>query len=159
MSDNRYRVVQWATGNIGSHALRAVIDHPNLDLVGLYVYSEDKEGRDAGELCGTVPTGVKATRDIADIVALHPDCVLYMGDRVDVDALCQLLDAGINVVSTRSEFHNPARLDPETRERLEAACAQGARIAAQHGLEPGLHHRGAADRSDFAATPAGPPPD
>jgi len=49
---DRYRVVQWATGNIGSHSLRGVIAHPNLDLVGLYVYSEDKEGRDAGELCG-----------------------------------------------------------------------------------------------------------
>ena len=44
--------MQWATGNIGSHSLRAVIAHPNLDLVGLYVYSEDKAGRDAGELCG-----------------------------------------------------------------------------------------------------------
>ncbi len=49
MTDTRrYRVVQWATGNIGSHSLRAVIAHPNLDLVGLYVYSEDKAGRDAG---------------------------------------------------------------------------------------------------------------
>ena len=45
---DRYRVVQFATGNIGSHALRAVIAHPNLDLVGLYVYSEDK----AGSRCG-----------------------------------------------------------------------------------------------------------
>ena len=61
---DRYRVVQWATGNIGSHSLRAVIAHPNLDLVGLYVYSEDKAGRDAGELCGMAPTGVLATRDI-----------------------------------------------------------------------------------------------
>ena len=84
-SGERYRVVQWATGNIGLRSLRAVIDHPDLDLVGLYVYSEDKAGRDAGELCGTDPTGVLATRDIGDILALEPDCVLYMGDRADID--------------------------------------------------------------------------
>ena len=125
MNGDRYRVVQWATGNIGSHSLRAVMQHPNLDLVGLYVYSEEKAGRDAGELCGAEPTGVLATREIADIVALQPDCVLYMADRVDVDALCQLLGAGINVVSTRSEFHNPARLDPQTRQRLEMPARKG----------------------------------
>jgi hypothetical protein len=135
---DRYKVVQWATGNIGSHSLRAVIAHPDLDLVGLYVYSEEKAGRDAGELCGVAPTGVLATRDITEILALQPDCVLYMGDRVDVDALCQLLEAGVNVVSTRSEFHNPARLDPETRQRLEAACARGGSSLHSTGSSPGF---------------------
>ena len=137
-SPDRYRVVQWATGNIGSHSLRAVIAHPNLDLVGLYVYSEDKAGRDAGELCGVAPTGVLATRDIKEVLALKPDCVLFMGDRVDVDALCQLLEAGVNVISTRSEFHNPARLDPETRQRIEAACAQGGSSLHSTGSSPGF---------------------
>jgi hypothetical protein len=135
---DRYRVVQWATGNIGSHSLRSVINHPNLDLVGLFVYSEDKAGRDAGELAGTAPTGVLATRDIGEILALQPDCVLYMGDRVDVDVLCQLLAAGANVVSTRSEFHNPARLDPEIRSRIEAACAQGGSSLHSTGSSPGF---------------------
>ena len=69
MTETRYKVVQWATGNIGSHSLRAVINHPNLDLVGLYVYSEDKAGRDAGDLAGTAPTGVRATRDIDEVLA------------------------------------------------------------------------------------------
>lgn len=138
MSDERYRVVQWATGNIGAHSLRAVIDHPKLDLVGLYVYSEDKEGHDAGELCGAAATGVLATRNTADIVALQPDCVLYMGDRVDVDALCQLLAAGINVISTRSEFHNPDRLDSDVRQRLEAACEQGRASLHSTGSSPGF---------------------
>jgi hypothetical protein len=135
---NRYKVVQVATGNIGSHSLRSVIHHPDLDLVGLYVYSEDKEGRDAGELAGTAQTGVKATRDIAEILAQQPDCVLSMGDRVDLDLLCQLLEAGVNVVSTRSEFHNPARLDPETRRRIEAACMQGGASLHSTGSSPGF---------------------
>src|SRR3984957_18328615 len=71
MGEGPYRVVQWATGNIGLRSLRAVIDHPELELVGLYVYSDAKAGRDAGELCGTRSTGVRATQDIEEIIALR----------------------------------------------------------------------------------------
>ena len=55
------RVVQWATGNIGSRSLRHIIEHPGLTLAGVYVTSAAKAGQDAGELCGLPPTGVAAT--------------------------------------------------------------------------------------------------
>ncbi len=138
MSSAPYRVVQWATGNIGLRSLRAVIEHPDLELVGLYVYSESKAGKDAGELCGTGPTGVVATRDIEHIVALRPDCVIFMGDRADIDVICRLLESGANVVSTRSEFHWPAGLDAEVRTRLEGACAKGGSSLFSTGSSPGF---------------------
>ena len=69
-ADKRLRVVQWATGKVGRGSLKALIQHPVLDLVGLYVHSEAKEGKDAGELCGLDPVGIAATRNIDDIVAL-----------------------------------------------------------------------------------------
>jgi 2,4-diaminopentanoate dehydrogenase len=134
----RYRVAQWATGNIGLRSLQAVLEHPDLELVGLFVYSEDKAGRDAGELCGLAPTGVFATREPEDIVALHPDCVLYMADRADIDVICRLLESGANVVSTRSEFHHPGSLDPPVRERIEAACARGGTSLYSTGSSPGF---------------------
>jgi hypothetical protein len=138
MSNGPYRVVQWATGNVGLRSLRAVIDHPNLELVGLYVYSDAKAGKDAGELCGTEPTGVTATRELSDILALKPDCVLYMADRADIDVLCQLLESGINVVSTRSEFQRPASMDPDVRARLESACTRGGTSLHSTGSSPGF---------------------
>jgi 4-hydroxy-tetrahydrodipicolinate reductase len=138
MGSRRYRVVQWATGNIGLRSLQAVIEHPELELVGLYVYSEAKAGQDAGELCGLAPVGVRATRDLDEIVALQPDCVLYMGDRADMDVLCRLLESGSNVVSTRSEFHRPDSLDPELRERIETACAKGNSSLYSTGSSPGF---------------------
>jgi 4-hydroxy-tetrahydrodipicolinate reductase len=138
MSGGPYRVVQWATGNIGMRSLRAVIDHPDLELVGLYVYSDDKAGRDAGELCGTEPTGVVATRDVEEIVALRPDCVLYMADRADIDVLSRLLESGANVVSTRSEFHHPVSLDADVRHRIEAACRRGGASLHSTGSSPGF---------------------
>ena len=84
------RVVQWATGNIGSRSLRHVIEHPGLTLAGVYVTSAAKAGRDAG---GLPPTGVTATSDIGEILALGADCVLHMPASCDLDQVCSILAA------------------------------------------------------------------
>jgi 4-hydroxy-tetrahydrodipicolinate reductase len=120
------------------HSLRAIIRHPDLDLVGLFAYSDAKVGHDAGELCGLEPTGVLATDSIEAILTLRPDCIIFMGDRPDVDVLCQLLEAGCNVVSTRSEFHHPATLNPEWRQMIEAACRRGGSTLHSTGSSPGF---------------------
>jgi 4-hydroxy-tetrahydrodipicolinate reductase len=133
-----YRVVQWASGNIGSRALRAVLEHPDLTLAGLYAHTTDKAGRDAGELCGLGPTGVIATHDIDEIVALGADCVLYMPRACDMDEVCRLLASGANIVTTRGEFHRVAGLDPAVRERVEAACESGKSSIHSTGSSPGF---------------------
>jgi 4-hydroxy-tetrahydrodipicolinate reductase len=133
-----YRVVQWATGNIGTRSLRAVIEHPDLALAGVYVHSADKVGRDAGDLCGVDTTGILATNDIEDVVALGADCVLYMPQHCDFDEVCRLLASGANVVTTRGEFHHPPSLDPSIRDRIEAACAEGRTSIHSTGSSPGF---------------------
>ena len=112
-----YRVIQWSTGNVGTAALRCIIRHPELELVGVWVHSAGKAGRDAGELCGLGPTGVRATIDVDEILALGADCVLYMPAGTDVDVLDRLLASGTNVVTTRGDFHRPASMDPLPRIR------------------------------------------
>ena len=126
-----YRVVQWATGNIGTHALRSVVEHPEMTLAGVYVYSADKEGKDAGDLCGLAPTGVVATRRLDDVVELAPDCVLYMPSRADLDQVIRLLESGANVVSA-------AGLDPAWRDQLEDACKRGQSSVHSTGSSPGF---------------------
>ncbi len=132
------RVVQWATGNIGTRSLRAVIEHPGLELVGLHVHTEDKVGRDAGDLAGTDPTGVLATGSIEDVLALGADCVLYMPQGCDLDAVCRLLASGANIVTTRGEFLRPASMDPDERRRVEDACAAGGTSIHSTGSSPGF---------------------
>lgn len=132
------RVVQWATGNIGTSSLRSVIEHPGLELAGVYVHSPGKAGRDAGDLCGVRATGIAATNDIEDVVALGADCVLYMPSVLDAGEVCRLLAAGTNVVTTRGEFHHPASMDPALRERVEAACAEGGTSVHSTGSSPGF---------------------
>jgi hypothetical protein len=39
------RVVQWATGAVGRHAVATMADHPDLEVVGALVYSDHKAAR------------------------------------------------------------------------------------------------------------------
>ncbi|MEU2000837.1 dihydrodipicolinate reductase [Rhodococcus sp. NPDC019627] len=133
-----YRVVQWATGNIGTRALRAVIEHPTLTLAGVYVHADEKIGRDAGELCGLPAIGITATRSIEEVVDSGADCVLYMPRACDFDEVCWLLASGINIVTIRGEFHYPAGMDPEVRARVEAACELGNTSIHSTGSSPGF---------------------
>jgi hypothetical protein len=133
-----YRVVQWATGNIGARSLRGVIEHPQLNLVGVYAHSPAKVGVDAGELCGSGKTGIQATADIDAIVALNADCVVYTPLAPDFDHICRLLESGANIVTTRGEFLHAGSLDPELRKRVEAACEAGGTSIHSTGSSPGF---------------------
>lgn len=138
------RVIQWGTGNAGRPALRGIINHPDLELVGVHAHSPDKIGRDAAELCGLAePTGVIATNDVDALLASDADCVSYMvqgESRIDatLDELCAVLAAGKNVVNTALVFMiNPAFLDDGLRGRLAAACERGGSTLFTSGIDPG----------------------
>jgi 4-hydroxy-tetrahydrodipicolinate reductase len=135
---SKYRVIQWATGNVGSKALRGVIEHPHMELVGLWVNSPEKVGKDAGELCGLGPVGVKATNSAADLIALDADCVLYMPHVSQWDEICALLASGKNVVTTKGDFHYPPMLDSAKREQVEEACRKGQTSVYSTGSSPGF---------------------
>ena len=138
MTKQTYRVIQWATGNVGTRSLKTVIEHPEYELVGLYVSSPDKVGKDAGVLCGLPDTGIKATSSAAELIATPADCVLYMRQGVEWDEVCAILESGKNIVSTRGEFHNPAMMPAGRREQVEAACAKGGTSVYSTGSSPGF---------------------
>ncbi len=134
----KLRIVQWATGTVGAAAMRAVLTHTEMELVGVKVYSPAKEGKDAGALCGMPPTGIKAVRDLTSVLALKPDCVLYMPELTDYDDVCGLLENGINISSTRAEFFHPGSMEPMIRARIEAACRNGGATLHSSGSSPGF---------------------
>jgi len=133
-----YKVVQWATGRIGESSLRELIRSPQMQLVGVYVHSEAKEGRDAGDLCGLPPIGIKATRHIEKIIALKPDCVVGNQEGANVDDVCRFLEAGINIATSRVDFLEPDRMNPEVRRRVEEACRKGGASIHATGASPGF---------------------
>lgn len=140
-----YRVIQWSTGNVGSFALRAIINHPELELAGLVVSNPAKVGKDAAELCGLEqPTGVLATIDGDSLLAAGADCVCYTAGAEHrmieaVDDIVKILKSGVNVVSSSlvmlvhpdcpiSEFSDP----------IKAACAEAGVSCFTSGIDPGF---------------------
>jgi hypothetical protein len=130
------RIVQWTTGNVGRRSVRAVVAHPDLELIGCYAWSPDKVGRDVGELCGIEPLGVAATNDVDALFALEPDCVVYNPMWPSTDELVRILEAGVNVVSTAAFING--RGNPDDRERILDACKRGGSSMFGSGISPGL---------------------
>lgn len=127
------RVVQWATGGVGRAAIEGIVAHPELELVGAWVHSADKVGRDAGELAGIEPLGVAATDDVAALLALEPDCVLYSPVVADESVLARILRSGANVVTPLGWFYPGAR----DMSGLEAAAVEGGVTLHGTGIHPG----------------------
>jgi hypothetical protein len=139
------RVIQFSTGNVGRHALRALIERPDLDLVGVHANGANKVGRDAAELCGLgVATGVVATDDIDALVGLEADCVVYtsqaeMRPDAALDEISRFLAAGTNVVGTSLVWLvAPRHADEWLRTPLERACKAGNTSLYINGIDPGF---------------------
>ena len=95
----KYKVVQWATGVVGSASLKGILRHPKLELVGVKVYSDEKAGQDAGEIIGAAKTGVLATRDVDAILALDADCLIYCPMPWNVEEICRILESGKHLIT------------------------------------------------------------
>jgi len=130
----KYRVIQWATGHVGRQAVRGVVAHPELELVGCWVHSDEKVGRDAGELCGTGPLGVRATSDVDALLTIAADCVIYTPLLPDTAEVIRILESGKNVVTPLGWFY-PKGLDGN--EQVEAACRRGGVTLHGTGIHPG----------------------
>ena len=138
-----YKVIQWSTGNVGQHAVRLIAEHPELELVGLWVHSADKAGRDAGDIAGIGPTGVLATNDIDALLDMEADCVCYTAtaDLRPAEAIADMARiamTGKNIVSSSVvPLVYPPHVDPEMRRPLEEACNEADVSCFTSGIDPG----------------------
>ena len=139
------RTVVWSTGGVGSIAIDAIRRRPDLELVGVWVHSPEKDGKDVGELVGGEAIGMAATNDADALIALEPDCVVYAAsgperDGAAVPDYVRLLEAGINVVSTSSTslVYPPSYYAPDWLAQLEAAAKSGNASFYVSGIFPGF---------------------
>lgn len=139
-----YRLIIWGPGVVGGAALRAAYANDKFAIVGVKVFSPYKHGKDAGELVGIGPIGVKATRSKREILALDADCVLVTPqprsilEGLDTDVI-DLLESGKSVISTAA-YHNVAMSNWFTKARSPTArLREIARTpgAASHAWERG----------------------
>jgi 4-hydroxy-tetrahydrodipicolinate reductase len=140
MRETPYRVIVWGPGRLGAILIRETTLNPALELVGVRCYSEAKNGVDAGELIEIEPIGVKATTDVAALLRIDCDAVIYsaldMGIYHTDDEIIQLLEAGKNVITTLPYQHLPAVRDQAFIDRLESACLRGGSVFHATGVDP-----------------------
>ncbi len=134
------RVVHWGTGPTGCEALRGILGHPDLELVGLYVARPERAGRDAGEFVDLPATGVVATNDLDTFRAIDADVLSYFGPMTaPVDDVIPFLRDGVDVVTTTySSLVLPAHAPRELIEPVESACREGNSSLFSTGVEPGM---------------------
>ena len=140
-----HRVVVWGTGNVGRPAIRAVVGHRDLELVGVVVADPAKVGRDAGALAGLDPLGVAATpaADSAELLGGGVDAVVYAAtaDTRPAEAFGELLTclrAGANVVSTSFfPLLHPRSAPVDLVDPVTAACHEGDTSVFVSGIDPG----------------------
>jgi hypothetical protein len=134
------KVVQWGTGTAGLRSLKAIINNPALELVGLYVARPERAGRDAGAFVDEPATGVLASNDLAQILALDADCLCYMGSyaRGGVDDILPFLRAGRNVVTpSLGALLTPQFAPRPLFDTVMAACLEGGSSFFATGASPG----------------------
>lgn len=136
------RIIQWGTGSMGRSTIRKILDGDEFELVGAYVTSDKKVGRDVGDIAKRPATGIIATNDIDEILALDADVVLHTSQisipyAAQNENVIRILESGKNVLSPngyyRPEYHGPDYADP-----LRAAALKGGATLAGIGLNPGF---------------------
>jgi len=129
-----YRVIQWATGLVGQEAIKGIVGHPELELVGCWVHSDAKVGRDAGEIAGVGPLGVLATNSLEEICAIDADAVIYSPMLADEGEILALISSGKNVITPIGYIY--PRAGARTDE-VEAACVAAKVTLHGTGEHPG----------------------
>jgi 2,4-diaminopentanoate dehydrogenase len=139
-SPSKLRVIQWATGGVGKAAIACVLNHPQLELVGCWVHSADKNGLDVGEIVGTGALGVAATSSLDELLALDADCVMYSPLVPNDEEVIAILRSGKNVVTPVGWVY-PDLGNPRHKAVADAALAAGVTL---HGS--GIHPGGITER-------------
>jgi 2,4-diaminopentanoate dehydrogenase len=138
-----YRVIQWGGGVNGQALIRSIARHADLELVGCRVWSEAKNGVDAGTLAGIAPLGVTASNEVEKLLALDADVVIFCGQiRPDLRAndaeICALLRSGKNVISVTGAHSMPMAVGGGYGRQFEEACRIGGSSMAAAGINPGF---------------------
>jgi 2,4-diaminopentanoate dehydrogenase len=140
----RYKVIVWGTGFVGKQVIRMLLDHPRFELVGVIVHAAEKDGVDVGTLCGAPPAGLKASRDVKEVLSREAHAVAYFGPTAEFLAenltnLTLAMEAGKDVVSTAmTPLVYPKACPTAIAGTLEEVCRRTGRTCFTTGIDPGF---------------------
>jgi len=140
---DRIRIIQYGLGPIGSAMARHVLERAGLELVGGVDVDPTKVGRDIGDVIGLGRvTGLSISdklstvleRTAADLV-LHTTSSYF--DRFKPQIM-EILDAGLDVISTAEELSFPWLAHAEDAAEIDALARRVGKTALATGVNPGF---------------------
>jgi hypothetical protein len=140
---NKIRTIHYGLGSIGSGMARLAAQRANLEIVGGIDVDEQKVGRDMGEVIGLdQPLGLRVSSNPAAVLS-HPeaDVVLHStGSYVEQvhPQLVEIIEAGLNIVSTCEELAYPQAQYPALAEELDKLAQKHGVTVLGTGVNPGF---------------------
>ena len=142
MSDN-IRAIQYGLGPIGSAVARHIVERPGLELVGGVDVDPAKVGRDVGDVIGLGrPLGFNVSEALSRVLArTGADVVAHTTSSYFAlfrDQIIEILDAGLDVVSTSEELSFPWLAHPQEAADIDAAARCAGKTVLGTGVNPGF---------------------
>ena len=137
------RVIQYGVGEIGSRITKALTLKPWIEVVGAVDIDESKVGRDLGEVVGLgEKLGVRVCRSLSEALReVKADVVLHTTSSwlsVVEPQITEIVNSGLNVISTCEELAYPWRRNPEVAERIDRAARENGVTVLGTGVNPGF---------------------
>lgn len=136
------RVIQYGLGPIGCAVARHVISRQGLELVAGVDIDQEKTGKDVGDVIGldhqlgfpVAATLAESGCQVRADIALHTTNSYFplFGDQI-----VELLEAGLDVVSTSEELSFPWIAHPDDAKRIDAAAKAAGKTVLGTGVNPG----------------------
>jgi 4-hydroxy-tetrahydrodipicolinate reductase len=142
MSDE-IRIIQYGLGPIGSAVARHVVERAGLELVGAVDIDPAKVGQDAGEAIGLDRRlGFGVAKNLRGVlVRTEADSVIHTtSSYFDLfrDQIVEILEAGLDVVSTAEELSFPWLAHPEEAAEIDAVAKRVGKTVLGTGVNPGF---------------------
>ena len=137
------RVIQYGLGPIGMAVARHVTERTGLRLVGAVDIDPEKVDRDIGEVIGVgkhlgfpvVDRLAKVLERAPADVVLHTTSSYFMRFKPQI---IEILNAGLDVVSTAEELSFPWLAHPEEAAEIDALAKQVGKTVLGTGVNPGF---------------------
>jgi hypothetical protein len=140
---DKIRVIQYGLGPIGSAVARQVLERADLELVGGVDIDPNKVGQDVGQVIGLdQPLGLRVVSNLGQALATaEADVALHTtSSYFDLfkPQIIEILNAGLDVVSTAEELSFPWLAHPEQAAEIDAAAKGAGKTALGTGVNPGF---------------------
>lgn len=140
---NPIRVIQYGLGPIGSAVARLIVKREGLALVGGIDLDQEKIDKDVGEIIGLeYPLGFTVVGKLADVLAHSAaDVVMHTTSsyfNLFEQQILEILEAGLDVVSTAEELSFPWLAHPEAAGEIDALAKRAGKTVLGTGVNPGF---------------------